>query len=519
MSEVPEGVSLSSFERRPPRPTATMTMTRDGHDDVEVLLGLRSETMAAFPGYWAFPGGGLSRVDDAAVETLEGFEGPEAKATACILREMSEELGLAPSENGLVSIPLDARQQIIADKRQYLPLAQAGKFPYNTESLRVLSHRITPPFGPIQFDNAFMHFHAGSQENVPEIDLEPQTEFTEIMWDSPKNILHRWSKHEIKVAPPVVTLLMEIERTLERKGRDMVKAAEDISERLPGRRSILFAHGVEVVPVKTATLPPADHTNCYLVGDPEGEFILVDPASHLREGMEDLANAVDRHKGRLVAITFTHSHADHIGDIGLLREAFDVPIWGSEYTSKTVACDRILIDGETLQLGNQNWQVLITPGHHPGHTCFLGDAGLIAGDMVAGIGTILIPPHTGDMNVYMEQLERLKNLKPHLLFPSHGPVIALPTHKFNHYISHRKARHEAVFDAVKSGLQSLSEITKVAYSNTPNAHPILAEDQTLSHLMSHQRAGVLIEHSSKWSVNNAKPQNTNNGWVFHATTG
>ncbi len=504
MSEVPDGVSLSSFERRPPRPTATMTMTRDGQDGVEVLLGLRSETMAAFPGYWAFPGGGLSRVDAAAVERLEGFEGPEAKAIACILREMSEELGLAPSENGLVSIPLDVRQQIIADKHQYLPLAQEGAFPYDTGSLRVLSHRITPPFGPIQFDNAFMHFHAGSHEKVPEIDLEPQTEFTEIMWDTPNTILDRWAKHEIKVAPPVVTLLMEIERTLERKERDMVKAAQDISERLPGRRSILFAHGVEVVPVKTATLPPADHTNCYLVGDPEGEFILVDPASHLREGMEDLASAVDRHKGQLIAMMFTHSHADHIGDIGLLREAFDVPIWGSEYTSQTVTCDRILIDGETLKLGNQNWQVLITPGHHPGHICLLGDAGLIAGDMVAGIGTILIPPHTGDMNVYMEQLHRLKNLNPHLIFPSHGPVIALPTQKFNHYLSHRKARHDAVFAAVKSGLQTLPEITKVAYSDTPGAHPILAEDQTLSHLMSHQRAGLLREHSSKWSVNNTK---------------
>ena len=232
MSEVPDGVSFGSFERRPPRPTATMTMTRDGPDGIEVLLGLRSETMAAFPGYWAFPGGGLSRVDTAAVEALEGFEGPEAKARACILREMSEELGLAPSRDGLVALPTEARKQIIADKSRYLPLAQQGVFPCDARSLRVLSHRITPPFGPIQFDNAFMHFHAGPQENVPDIDLEPQTEFTQIMWDTPNNILDRWSKHEIKVAPPVVTLLMEIERTLERKERDMDKAAQDISERL-----------------------------------------------------------------------------------------------------------------------------------------------------------------------------------------------------------------------------------------------------------------------------------------------
>ena len=504
MSEVPQGVSFGDFERKAPRPTATMTMTRDGPKGVEVLLGLRSETMAAFPGYWAFPGGGLSRVDQSAIDQLEGFDGSEAKATACILREMSEELGLAPSKQGLVQLPPQARKEIIADKSRYLPLAMEGAFPYDTSAIHVLSHRITPPFGPIQFDNAFMHIHAGSVENVPLIDLEPQTEFTEILWATPVEILSRWSNHEIKVAPPVVTLLMEIERTLERKNRDMKLAALDISERLPGRRSILFAHGVEVVPVKTATLPPADHTNCYLVGDPEGEFILVDPASHLREGMEDMAKAVDRHKGELVAMMFTHSHGDHVGDIGLLREAFDVPIWGSEYTAKTVKCDRILEDGEVLELGNQTWQVLITPGHHPGHICLLSQAGLIAGDMVAGIGTILIPPHTGDMNVYLEQLERLKNLEPHLLFPSHGPVIALPEQKFNHYIQHRMARHQAVYDAVESGIQTLSEIARHAYADTPNAHPGLARDQTLSHLLSHQRAGMLFEESSVWMTSKTK---------------
>jgi len=505
MSEVPEGLSFDSLERRTPRPTATITMTRDGADGVEVLIGLRSETMAAFPGYWAFPGGGLSRVDATAVEKLAGFVGSEAKAMACILREMSEELGLAPSDDGLVALPLEVRQQIIADKSRYLPLAQQGLVPFNTDSLSLLSHRITPPFGPVQFDNAFLHLHAGDEKNVPEIDLEPQTEFTQIMWATPNEILHRWSNHEIKVAPPVVTLLMEIERTLERKERNMREAALDISQRLPGRRSILFAHGVEVVPVKTATLPPADHTNCYLVGDPEGDFILVDPASHLREGMEDVAKAVERHKGQLIAIMFTHSHGDHVGDIGLLREAFDVPIWGSEYTARSVKCDRILTDGETLELGNQAWQVLITPGHHPGHICLLGDAGLIAGDMVAGIGTILIPPHTGDMNVYMEQLERLKNLKPHLLFPSHGPVIALPIQKFDQYLSHRQARHQSVYEAVHSGIETLSAIARAAYTDTPNAHPGLALDQTLSHLMSHQRSGTLVEHSSKWFVNDTKP--------------
>jgi glyoxylase-like metal-dependent hydrolase (beta-lactamase superfamily II) len=290
---------------------------------------------------------------------------------------------------------------------------------------------------------------------------------------------------------------MEIERTLTRTERNMSLAAKDIASRLPGRQSILFAHGVEVVPIKTATLPPADHTNAYLLGDPDGDFVLVDPAAHLREGMEDLATAVERHNGTLIALLFTHSHGDHIGDLGLLREAFDVPIWGSEYTSKTVKCDRILNDGELLTLGKTEWEVLITPGHHPGHVCLLGDAGLIAGDMVAGIGTILIPPHTGDMQVYLEQLERLKQRKPHLLFPSHGPVIAQPAKVFERYIHHRQARHQRVLEAI-SGTSTLSSIASEAYSDTPDAHPGLAEDQTLSHLLAHQRDGLVEQRPDGW---------------------
>lgn len=500
MSEVPEGVDVASRARGAPRPTATMTLTRDGPNGVEVLLGLRAKTMRAFPNYWAFPGGGVSSVDRAAVKAIPALAGPEAASIACIMREMSEELGLLPSGAGAVALEPTARLAIVEDKKQWLPLALEGAFPVERTHIRTLSHRITPPFGPVQFDNAFLHLHLGDWTNVPDIDLEPQTEFTEVMWAKPVDILARWKAHEIKVAPPVVTLLMEIERTLERCERDMNTAATDIAERLPGRRSILFAHGVEVVPIKTATLPPADHTNCYLVGDPDGDFILVDPAVRMREDMEALATAVDRHRGDLIAVLFTHSHSDHLADMSLLKEAFDVPFWGSEYTARSVPCQRILTDGEQLRLGEQTWTVLITPGHHPGHVCLFSDAGLVAGDMVAGIGTILIPPHTGDMNEYIDQLERLKALKPHLVFPSHGPVIAIPDRLIEHYITHRKARHDRVLDAVREGFSRLQDIAAHAYTDTPDAHPGLAVDQTLSHLLAHQKAGNVKQLKAEWQM-------------------
>ena len=498
MSEVPEGVDLSGFARKPPRPTATMTLTRDGPNGPEVLLGLRSETMAAFPGYWAFTGGGVSRVDTAAVESFSVLDIEHGKFIACILRETCEELGIAPNGDHVITIDENARFDVIKDKGNWLPHAEDCNIPVNTDNINILGHRITPPFGPVQFDNAFIHFHCGDWQGVPEIDLEPQTEFDDIMWARPQDILERWSRHEIKVAPPVISVLMEIVRVLE-FSIDIVDAAKNISRRQPGRQSILFAYGVEVVPIRTATLPPADHTNCYLVGDPEGDFIIIDPAVRYREDMESLADAVERHDGQPVAFAFTHSHSDHLADMDLLKEAFDLPVWGSEFTSKSVNCDRILRDGETIELGRQTWQVIITPGHHPDHTCFISDAGLIAGDMLAGFGTILIPPATGDMDVYLEQLARLRDLHPHLAFPSHGPVIALPEKKFNYYIKHRTARHEKVLQAVASGLSDVQAIAAKAYDDTPNAHVGLSEDQTLAHLLSHQRQGrVSQDTDGKW---------------------
>ena len=261
-----------------------------------------------------------------------------------------------------------------------------------------------------------------------------------------------------------------------------------------------------MIPVQTATLPPATHTNCYLVGEPNSDFIIVDPAIKLREDMEKLANAVDRHGGELQAILFTHGHSDHLADWDLLREAFDVPIWSSSETkesiesSKKVSVSRVIEDGDEIELGKIKWKALKTPGHDPGHICLLSDAGLIAGDMVAGIGTILIPSDTGNMEVYIEQLERLKNLNPNLVFPSHGPIIPLPQKKFNFYIKHRKARNEKIINAISTGAEKIDEISKIAYEDSPNAHPGLALDQTRSHLLSLERQGIVSQDSNSWAL-------------------
>ena len=74
----------------------------------------------------------------------------------------------------------------------------------------------------------------------------------------------------------------------------------------------------------------------------------------------------------------------------------------------------------------------------------------------------------------------------------------LPNEKFSYYIKHRKSRHDKVLEAVRNGLSSLDEITTKAYDDTPDAHPGLAKDQTLAHLLSHEKQGRLSNDDSRW---------------------
>jgi len=485
MSEVPDGVKMPENQRKPPRPSATLMITRNGDEGVEVLLGNRSESMPSFPGYWAFPGGGVSRVDSPASESL----GISVQHCA-ILREVVEELGLAPKAGRLTTVDDNFRMMVVEDKTNWFPLALDGDISCDTTGIRIISMRTTPPFSPMRFENTFLHIHSDDHD---EFSLIGQTEFVDARWMRPCDWIGAWQNNVIKIAPPVVTLLMEVDRCLNLTKQNMESVAKDLEERMPGRQSILFAHGVEVVPVKTATLPPANHTNCYLIGDPEGEFLLVDPAFRDRKGMNSVIEAVERHKGKLLAVFYTHDHPDHLADDALLKEAFDVPVWSASESS-----DRVLRDGEVLQLGNQDWTVLHTPGHHPDHLCLASKCGLVAGDMVAGIGTILIRPGEGEMTTYINQLQRLLDLNPHLIFPAHGPVIPLPEKTLERYIRHRSIRHEKVLAAVDAGNSDLETIAKIAYEDTPGANPRLAVNQTLSHLQSHEKDGNVMRVDDGW---------------------
>ena len=129
--------------------------------------------------------------------------------------------------------------------------------------------------------------------------------------------------------------------------------------------------------------------------------------------------------------------------------------------------DHHLCDGDRISLcGGTELSVFHTPGHAPGHLVLFceGSQTLIAGDMVAGIGTILIDPDDdGCMLTYLNSLEKLIQLNPSCLLPSHGPPIGGAVHRLSAYIEHRLSREELIVDAIKESDGTLVDIVNRAY--------------------------------------------------------
>ena len=152
------------------------------------------------------------------------------------------------------------------------------------------------------------------------------------------------------------------------------------------------------------------------------------------------------------------------------------------------------------QLGD--WTALHTPGHAPGHLCLWNSKTrqLIAGDMVASIGSIVVEPTDGDMAAYLNSLESLKALNARVAYPAHGAMIESPVERFSAYISHRLWRETQIVSALEQGDAELSELTRRAYADVNPAIHWLAERQALAHLLKLQADERAQESAGVWSL-------------------
>ena len=513
MGELPEGVELPYAKVATPRPSASLIVSRINSGKEEILLCHRVSEVPAFPDFWAFPGGGVSRVDKKLAEEEPDWFAHinDAVSTITLLRELVEEVGFSPNGKGsLELVDKEIQEEICKDKNAWGDFVKRGLLKIENFNSQIIAERTMPPLAPVRFTNTFHHLSIGDSTIEPRF-TEGLSEFDEYKWWQPKELLKCWLKHEVRLPPPQVTLTRNIVQAIDEFG-DLKSAFEKIAENpSKGYHILEFAPGVECLPLPTQTLPPATHTNCYVLGVAGGERVIIDPAAKSKEALEILRRKVDeieRTGSKIIATIFTHKHPDHIGNLSEISKIYQAPIWASKETLEVIPkcnTDMVLKEEDSFELigGGESvlWRVIETHGHCPGHICLSGDAGIISGDNVTVIGTILVPSSDGDMNQYLDGLERIKNLNPPLLFPGHGPFSANPQRLLDRYIRHRSKRHQTVFDAVRDNYTELESIAKKAYEDTPEAHPMLLIDQTLSHLKGHIKSGDIRNENGKYLIN------------------
>lgn len=260
------------------------------------------------------------------------------------------------------------------------------------------------------------------------------------------------------------------------------------------------APGIAVVAVRTPTLPPATHTNTWVVG--EGALSVFDPASPYEDEQQRLLAAlmarVERGE-RVERIVLTHHHNDHVSGAEALRAALPghVPILAHAETARRVA-DRIAVDetwdsGTARDCGGRRLVAHFTPGHAPGHLVFHdADTGaLIAGDMVAGIGTILVDPADGDLGQYLDSLAAMRALGASVLLPAHGPALPHADQVLAFYVAHRHQRTAQIRDALdRLGAATPLDLAAAVYPELPEAARRVGAAQILSHLRWMKQHGI-----------------------------
>ncbi len=233
-------------------------------------------------------------------------------------------------------------------------------------------------------------------------------------------------------------------------------------------------------------------TNTIILGSGVEGATVIDPAVDDTAYLDAVIEEGTR-RGGIRRILITHGHSDHIDGAATLKERLGVSIYAFSREGVPIA-DEAIADGTTFPAGDDTLLAIHTPGHRFDHFCYYlkGQKTLFAGDMVAGVGTVVIIPPEGDMQEYLDSLQRLQEVDMKEIVPAHGPTITEPQEKLTEYITHRMQREQQVIAALEvlpRGVK-IPEIVEYIYTDVdPKLHEVAAWSVE-AHLLKLEREGM-----------------------------
>lgn len=173
-------------------------------------------------------------------------------------------------------------------------------------------------------------------------------------------------------------------------------------------------------------------TNCYAVVSDKKNALIIDPGDEARV----VRDGCLRREVTPVFIVNTHGHFDHIrgnrdlglpvavhaGDARMVTHPQESPIASLYGAFEGMRPQRLLKDGDSVELDELAFTVWHMPGHSPGGIALVGHGVCFSGDTLFrdGIGRTDFPG--GDPQLMEESLRRLAGLPSEtVVYPGHGP--------------------------------------------------------------------------------------------------
>jgi N-acyl homoserine lactone hydrolase len=183
---------------------------------------------------------------------------------------------------------------------------------------------------------------------------------------------------------------------------------------------------------------------------------VADPAAHYGrpeaglfelEQEQDITEQLDT--GTLTRIVLTHLHFDHAGGLALLPASVPIVVQRREWEAghdadaikrnflypRDYALDGrevVLVDGDHDLLGDGSVELLLTPGHTPGHQSVRVGADLVIGADVTHFASTLedrrFPSFADDFAAQNRSADRLRGLRDAgaRVLPGHDPDVLVP---------------------------------------------------------------------------------------------